>query len=292
MDTVRVMIPLDGSDMAEAALSYATTLRGLGKLHIRLIAVAEDARRYHVPKPEEWQDRQANLLRDYLASKKAQLLEIDNALDVETVVRLGYPSDMLLKDAQQYAADFVIISTHGHTGIERWRFGSVADKIIRSGDWNTLVVGPQPATAAMRYHVRTIMVPLDGSTRAEAAIPTAASLATDLGAQVHFVRVVERPLAMEDMTGYLLAAAEEEAQLYLAKMAAEYSELAPHTFVLTGVPADALRAYIQVQGMDLVVLTSHGYGGLVRTAMGSIADRVIGGAAPVLVLRSLAAETA
>jgi len=283
---VKVMVPLDGSDMSDAALSYVSTLRPLGNLQLRLVAVAEDPKRYGLRNPDEWQDRQATLLREHLERKKQQLLEQDASLEVETHVRLGYPADVLLKDAQQYQPDYVIIATHGRTGMDRWRLGSVADKLIRSADWNTLAVGPETAMAPMRYNVRSIMVPLDGSSRAEEAIPVAGTLAKELGATVHLVRVVEKPLPMEDLTGYVLQALEEDAQAYLDEQAAKYSDLTPHTFLLRGNPAEALRAYVQVQGMDLVVLTSHGFGGLIRTALGSIADRMIGGSAPVLILRS------
>ncbi len=284
--SIRVLVPLDGSDMAGAALSYITTLRGLGPLHVRLVAVAEDGRRYGVPNAGEWQDRQANLLKEYLSAREKQLKEQSKDIEVETAVRLGDPADALMKDASQYGAGYIIISTHGRSGIERWRLGSVADKVIRASDWNTLVVGPQPATWPMHYHVRSIMVPLDGSSRAETAIPVASALAQELGAQIHLVRVVERPLWLQDVTGLLLESAESDAQEYLVRKAAELNELAPHTFVLDGAVADALRAYVQVQAMDLVVMTSHGSGGLVRSTLGSVADRLIGGAAPVLIIRS------
>lgn len=288
-DTVRVLVPLDGSEMAEAALSYITTLRGLGPLHVRLVAVVEEARHYGLPDPDEWERRQVRVLEQYVEAKKRALQQEHPELQVEAAVRQGNPADMLLKDAGQFGAGYVVMSTHGRSGAERWRFGSVADKVIRAGEWNTLIVGPQPATWPTHYPVRSIMVPLDGSRRAEEALPVAAAIAAERGAQVHLVRVVEKPLRFEDPTGSVLRGMEEGARSYLETKAAAMPDAEPHTFLLTGSPtADALRAYVQVQAMDLVVLTSHGHGGLIRATLGSVADRLIGGAAPVLVLRSKA----
>ena len=227
MNRVRVLVPLDGSEMAEAALSYVTTLRGLGPLRVRLVAVAEDPRRYGLAHPDEWQERQAHILREYLALKQSQFLEQHKDVEVESAVRLGYPADVLFKDAEQFQAGYVVTATHGHTGTDRWRLGSVADKIIRSSEWNTLVVGPQPATWPLHHHVRSIMVPLDGSKRAEAAIPIAAAIAEERGAQVHLVRVVEKPLRIEDITGYALAVSEDAARAYLEETAENFPDLAP-----------------------------------------------------------------
>lgn len=283
MDKIRVLAPLDGSPLAEAALSFLADLKGLGPLHVRLIAVAEDLSVYGVPQAESYQDRQANALRAYLHSK-AQELE-QEGMEVESIVRLGYPAEVLMLDAKQYEPEYVVISTHGHSGARRFRLGSVADKLVRSGDWNTLVVGPLPSTWPLRTPVQAILVPLDGSSRAEMALPIAARLADGLGAKLHLVRAVEVPSMLEDITGYVLAASKEAATGYLAEKANELKQHQPVTAMVLGNPPDALREYEEEHGIGLTVLTSHGRGGLLRATLGSVADRMIGGLAPVLVVR-------
>ena len=280
MDTTRVLVPLDGSPMGEAALDYLSILTSLGTLQVRLVAVAEDPVHYGLPDPDAWQERQVNLLKEYLSAKQLELQKA--GLDVETGVRLGYASDAVLKDIAQYRPDFVAISTHGRSGMARFRLGSVADKVIRGSGCNTLVVGPQPASWPLRKAVESIMLPLDGSEFAEQAIPMASRLALALKARLHLVRVVDMPFTAEDVLGPV---GDRTIKNYLDDKAKELARIETTVSILDGFTDEALRTYVARHEIGLVVLTSHGYGGILRFALGSVAERLIGGNAPVLVVR-------
>ena len=111
--------------------------------------------------------------------------------------------------------------------------------------------------------------------------------------EVHFVRVVNAPMSGEGdrSTPRPEDALTAEAQRYLADVAARTST--PHEArleVLSGNAADVLGSYIEDNDLDLVVMTSHGRGGLFRSALGSVTDRLLGSAAPVLVVRAGGAE--
>jgi nucleotide-binding universal stress UspA family protein len=77
----------------------------------------------------------------------------------------------------------------------------------------------------------------------------------------------------------------ESAQAYLRNTATQLARPDVKTDVLVGTAAWRLEEYVAAKGIDLVVMTSHGRGGFVRTALGSVTDRLLGGAAPVLVVR-------
>ncbi len=282
MSTIRVIVPLDGSELAETALRYVPVLASLGPLRVRLVAVAEDAESYSIPNAEAWQDRQVRLLREYLKGVPARI-EAAN-IEIESAVRRGNPAEVLVADAHRFKADFMLLSTHGRSGPSRWRVGSVADKVIRSVRCNTLAIGPATYNGHKRTTVRSIMVPLDGSELAEAALPLASRLADALRAQLHFVEAVSQ-IPTEMFAGFDIADMDLMANEYLQKKADEYWRSSPTVHVVNGPAAEALLFYAGQEAIDLVVVTSHGRGGLLRSALGSVTDRLLGGSAPVLIVR-------
>lgn len=289
MSTIRVIIPLDGSELAETALRYLPVLATLGPLRVRLVAVAEDGESYSIPNAQAWQDREARLLKEYLKGVPARIQA--SGIEVETAVRRGNPAEVLVTDAHRFKADFMLLSTHGRSGPSRWRLGSVADKVIRSVRCNTLAVGPAIYNGHNRTTVRSIMVPLDGSELAESVMPLATRLAAGLGAQLHLVEAVSQ-VPTEMFAGFNIADLDLVATEYLQKKADAYCQLNPVVSVVNGPAAEALLFYAGQEAIDLVVMTSHGRGGLLRAALGSVTDRMLGGSAPVLIVRKdLAVQT-
>ncbi|MGE0057344.1 MAG: universal stress protein [Dehalococcoidia bacterium] len=289
MNAIRVIVPLDGSELAETALRYVPVLACLGPLRVRLVAVAEDAEAYSIPNAEAWQDRQVRLLREYLKGVPRRIEGVD--IEIESAVRRGNPAEVLVTDAHRFKADFMLLSTHGRSGPSRWRVGSVADKVIRSVRCNTLAIGPATYNGHNRTTVRSIMVPLDGSELAEAALPMASHLADALRAQLHLVEAVNQ-IPTEMFAGFDIADIDLMAKEYLQKKASEYWHSSPKVSVVNGPAAEALLFYAGQEAIDLVVVTSHGRGGLLRSALGSVTDRLIGGSAPVLIVRKdLALQT-
>jgi nucleotide-binding universal stress UspA family protein len=140
---------------------------------------------------------------------------------------------------------------------------------------------------------RSILLPLDGSTFSEHALPTALDLARRMNARLHLVQVHETPSGLIDQGGpaaaELSAALREQEEDYLRSVAnrcMERAGVATRTELLDGPVATALAAYIQEMATDLVVMTSHGRSGISRAWVGSVADAVVRrSSAPVLLLR-------
>jgi nucleotide-binding universal stress UspA family protein len=140
-----------------------------------------------------------------------------------------------------------------------------------------------------------ILVPLDGSRRAERAIPVAARIARTSGGSVVLVRAVNVaigiwPSLAGDATGVpsALEADQAAAEAYLAaiKQAPELAGITTETRIVSGPVGEAILAVAESSQVDLIVLCSHGYTGMTRWALGSVAEKVARYAlVPVLVLR-------
>lgn len=294
MQTLKVLIPLDGSRLAEAPLAYLSSLRALGELHPVLFSVVPDLEQAHGLNIEESVARERNLLTAYLR-ETATGIEKHLGLVCETRVAFGRPAEQILQAAAEVQPDLVVISTHGRSGPSRWRVGSVADKVIRGVSCNVLVLGPKAAKTAewfaeLRDPFRNILLPLDGSPLAGQAIPVAAAVAERFGSTLHLVQVISIPVygdaSGEAIYPELVESMENAARSYLQETRARL-ELRSKTVtkILYGPPSAELRAYSDQHKVDLVVMTSHGRGGVSRAAFGSVTDRLLGCDAPVLVVK-------
>jgi nucleotide-binding universal stress UspA family protein len=295
MGQYKVMVPLDGSRLAEHSLVYLDALRSLGESQVLLFSVVDEAEDFRALDPNEALAREENILATYLREVAADIKQ-HLGIEVETKVVAGSPAGSILEEAANYSPDLLVISTHGRSGISRWRLGSVADKVIRGAVCNTLVVGPKAAErgtwidARIMEPFKSLLVPLDGSGLAEAALPVASRFAESYDAQIHLVRVVQVPTTADGMgeVSYmpdLLDTLTESSKAYLQNTAAKLNRPGVKTDVLIGSAAWRLEEYVAGNAIGLVIMTSHGRSGFVRTALGSVTDRLLGGAAPVLVVR-------
>jgi nucleotide-binding universal stress UspA family protein len=205
---------------------------------------------------------------------------------------LGNPSDEILRMVEKLDPRLLVLATHGRSGLTRWRYGSVASRLIREAPVPTCVIGPMVLEKDVEMPgVKRILVPLDGSSMAEAALQPAAELAQALGGTIVITRVVAwaaQPYLFGE--GVDVATLEKE----LESAGAEYLEriqdrLRPEVDVevrlLRGVAAEALMNSIEERGADLVVMTTHSRTGLARAVLGSVADRLLQSPAPVLFVR-------
>jgi nucleotide-binding universal stress UspA family protein len=284
----RILVPLDGSETAEAALAYVALLPSE---RVRLLAVESD---------------QADLSAVCTAARNCQAyLEAvatplrEQGRDVDTLVAFGNPAEQIL--ALSAAAALVVMGSHGHGGVNRFVLGSVADEVARHAPVPVMVVRGGSASPPAVQLAR-IVVPLDGSELAEQAIPVAAALAADLGVPVHLMRVLDVDALRATVQAGIHAAAaymrsqeaiQHYAEEYLAEQAQQLRnwDLTATAEVLTGSPAVTLLDAIRP--VDLVVMTTHGRGGVHRWLLGSVADKLVrAAAAPVLLVPASGPEPA
>jgi nucleotide-binding universal stress UspA family protein len=205
--------------------------------------------------------------------------------DVEIAVRFGEPAQEIIAAAAD--ADLVVMATQGKGTLGRAAFGSVADQIACDETTSTLLLrGGGPSVAPSR-----VVVPLDGTDRAEMALPVAARLARLLAVPIRLVHVVDfAPDALPSATlapGDRILSHEPEVAAYLRQQADRLAsdDVAVDIDVRTGTPSGALLELLAPD--DLVVMATRGRTGFDRWLRGSISERLLTqGAAPILIVAS------
>lgn len=283
-----ILVPLDGSTLAERALPYAQRLAAAATGRITLLWVL------HPPPPSAAGDP----LREVTPRREAEaylrgLTEPLGPVPVEAVVVEGDPAPEILAAAAQRGSELIVMATHGRSGIGRWIYGSVADAVMRHAGVPVLLV---PVTAATRSwptgRAPRVLVPLDFSALSEAALPRAEDLARALGAELVLLSVTPLVFTADLYGGVTLAydvdADQAERRRYLEAAAARL-RAAGHTVRVrdtVGFPAGATVDVAREEDVDLIAMSTHGSGGATRLLMGSIATGVVQRApVPVLIVR-------
>jgi nucleotide-binding universal stress UspA family protein len=200
-------------------------------------------------------------------------------------LREGKPAEEILKAARQLKADVIAISTHGRGGVVRLFAGSVAEAVLRKSEIPLLVTRP----GTVVHDWKRIVVALDGSQRGEAILPEAVRLARKLGAVLEVLQVAvpvvaatagEAPVMLppEDPMPYL-----REVVKRLVDQGVDARALA-----LEGSISGEILRHLKESGASLLCMTTHGWSGLARMILGSVAEEVIRKApCPVLLQRSV-----
>ncbi|MFN8558493.1 MAG: universal stress protein [Dehalococcoidia bacterium] len=293
-----ILVPLDGSPMAEAALPYAETLAEITGAGLRLLSVVAREPRGLTNRSERVAGELEQAGRDAAERYLAEIAAVprERGLTVATVVEVGDAAAAIMAAAGAGDVALIVMATSGAGGVDRWILGSVADRVMRQASRPTLLVRP-PYTALPRrvVQVQRIMVPLDGSPSAEAALRPAVDLATATGAALVLVTVEpwvtlgRAPDAAMPSLKEVEQRAAEAAAAYLDRVRVTLPAGLPcEVVVLRGRPAEALVDFALHERIDLVVMTTHGRGGLRRMALGSVAERVVRSGVPALLVRQQA----
>ena len=143
-----VLVPLDSSDLAEEALDYARQVTGPGgKITLMMVVIApEYVTSGFYPVPFEYQIENYETIRtNRIAEARDYLLKVANRLkahdiEVEYAILVGDPAACIVEQADSLAVDAIAMSTHGRSGISRWIFGSVTQKVLSATARPVLVV--------------------------------------------------------------------------------------------------------------------------------------------------------
>jgi nucleotide-binding universal stress UspA family protein len=309
-----ILVPLDGSARAAGALPVAATIaraEGGSLLLLRAIDVTQDLGSDRLePSPIL-----GSFVREQLSEAQAYLAgcaqsDALRGLGVEAAVELERAADAILTTVEARRVDFVVLCSHGRTGLALWTLGSVAEHVAHHAAVPVLVLRDRGSTLAVPLpipnlpdHLLRILVPLDGSHHAEAALEPAAALVQALSAPragaIHLVTVLE-PFAahlatvpgasvVTDARRYLEASAHglriRHGGLTVTWSIA-FAREAAHALLQLAENGEAAEGAGDVSGCDLIAMTTHGAGGVARWVLGSVADRVLRGSTlPTLIVR-------
>lgn len=294
VSSLTLLVPLDGSPLAEQALPLARMLASLLPTSIHLLRVISPSLVSTLVRHEAVllaaagdtlgdQDEQVDQMREGLQAEAESYLEgqanlLSTQVGASTIdyeVAFGTPAEQIVAAAARYGDSMIVMATHGKGGLLRWALGSVTTRVLQSTSHPVLVargVSGEPK-------LRRVMVALDGSLTAERALPMASSLARAAHAEVLLTQVldpVDAPiatLAASEATGRL----REIAFAYLDKTAEQITrDVGRH--VTTSVPVGHVAEEIVEEAarkhIDLIVLGRHGLGAAPPAFLGGTAEKV------------------
>jgi nucleotide-binding universal stress UspA family protein len=240
---------------------------------------------------------------DSYLSEVAERLQ-DVGLEAKTVLTEGKAPERIIGYAREEDVGLVIISSHGRSGLSRWNINSVVQKVILRAYAPTMIVRAyQPVTeelTELRYE--NLLVPLDGSKRAECTLPWAKNLAEFHESRLLLAHVVSRPevprrapLTEEEseLVERLTELNKKEGEAYLRDVKSRLDWAAEPRLLVSDDPAMALHEVVDEANVDLVVMAAHGYSGQARWPYGSIALNFIAyGSKPLLMIQDVPPEEA
>jgi nucleotide-binding universal stress UspA family protein len=274
-----ILVPLDGSAFSERALPIATTLARTLRAQVILVRAASAAV-FPRTDPTEAQVQAVDEAQAYLSALAAGLSEQD--LNIEVAVPYGDAAELILLEIGLHSAVLVVMCTHGRSGLGRWIYGSVAEQVLARSPAPVLLVRPTSSTETLgpQRGETTVLVPLDGSAFAEAALPHAAMLTRALGGTILLVRATEPETAsyrssgrvQDDSAGLIL-----DAEPYLEDVAQRLRStgLSVQTVLEEGPPGEAIADHSAAVGTGLIIMTTHGRMGIARAFLGSVALEVV-----------------
>ncbi|QSW98638.1 universal stress protein [Haloterrigena alkaliphila] len=281
----RILVPVDGSDAASAALDHALDIASDRKASLYLCYVADTN--------EPSQTRVGTEVVDVLEGEGEDIVSdaseraADRGVAATTDVVQGATHDAIVDYVESRDVDLVVMGTHGRDGLERYVIGSVAERVVNDSPVPVLTVrGPGDATATYPYG--SVLVPTDGSAHATTALRQGAAVASRHDAPLHLLTVVDESIlgSDDDRT--------DRARDLLEDAAATAREAGADevvTDVRTGSVPREIVSYADLNDIDLVVMGTHGRNGLDQLLLGSITERVLR-TAPVPVLTTTGADDA
>lgn len=284
----KILVPLDGSELAEWALPTALKLaqavqgevillRSTIPVYTTMPAIANE---YDWVWPEYAREQMRTEAREYLEEiKESHALP---EVSIQTMNVEGDAASMIVDTAVDQAVDLIVMSTHGWSGFKRWMLGSVTEHVLHTGCCPVLAIRSSNP-------IGRVAVTLDGSELAEEAIEPALALASALKVGVKFLRVSEPlPVGSEPSMQFEWDVSQEmayrigqdhrkEAETYLHEVVRRVDRynVDVQSSVVEGQAEEKILEFAKLHGIDLIAMSTHGRSGLRRWLFGSVTAKIM-----------------
>ena len=296
----RLLVPLDRSALAECVLPHVSAIAKAFDASILLLTVLEagesDEKQPSID-PLDWQIRKAEA--EAYLQKIARQMQ-DAGLRVEAQVLEGKAEERIIEFAENQDINLIVLSSHGRSGLSGWNVSSVVQKIILRAYTSMMIVRAyQPIKSdPIDLKYRRLMVPVDGSQRAETVLPVASSLAAFYEADLFVVHVVRRPemprrrtpLTPEDigLAERLTERNKNEASKYLEEIRSRVTANVQTRLEISNRVNATLHEIAKQEDIDMVLLSAHGYSGESKWPYGSVVISFISyGTTPLLIVQDI-----
>lgn len=287
-----ILVPLDGSLLAECVLPHIVAVARSFNSEVVLLRMLEKKQAGTSAQIFDLVNWQINKTKAslYLEKTRARFQEVH--IRARTTVMEGLVAEGITEYAQNQGMKLIVLSSHGSNGLTHRSISSITHKIILSAQTSLLLVrahqyGSHSGELSETPLYQRILVPLDGSQRAENVLPIMTQLAQFHKSQIHLVRVVQTPEmarlmppAREDieLSARVVERNQEEAGRYLEQLKSRsyFEGIAVETHLITSDNAAvALHQLEDRERIDLVALSAHGYSGNHQWPYGSMVNNFI-----------------
>jgi len=305
----QILVTLDGSEFGEQALPFARTIAEKTGASVNLSHVSccdpptdliqNTPFQFEGVNMEAYVEKHAEAQRAYLREQEAAM-KVDLPRNrVSATLLEGYVTEALERYAREIDAKLIVMTTHGRTGVSRAWLGSVADSLVRNSTFPLLMIRPlEDGESFPSARFEHFLVPLDGSDTGEKILEPTVPLARAMGARLTLLHVVSPNVTLGARVSPLPSGHLEErmakAEAYLAGVTDRLDALgvdASPRIESHFAPARAILSVAEEADIDLIAIATHGYTGVKRAILGSVADKVLRAARwPLLLERPLASE--
>jgi nucleotide-binding universal stress UspA family protein len=296
----KILLPLDGSSLAEVAVPYVGLLARRFGSEVILLHVCPPGLQPYRHMRQIYLEHVADNLRGRI--KRGNSRGKAKAM-VRAKVLVGKPADVISDYVNRNQIPLVVQAAFGGSGRKTWLLGSVADKVVRAVDSPVLLVRTRNGDSlSEKPGIRRIFLPLDGSEVSKQSVPCAVELAQKFKASITLFGMAEKAAYFSDYISFVPysdgmtveyekmgVAAEKTVRRYLTALEKDVRQdglRISHKVTLGIAPADDILKQADKAGADLVVMATRGRSPLSRWAFGSVAEKVMrGGDLPLLLVK-------
>jgi nucleotide-binding universal stress UspA family protein len=288
----KILVPLDGSELAEVTLWYAARLAGRLRSSVTLV---------YVTSPGELQS--PHMYECYLRDVIVRMKEVaakaaadtgNGEIPIDYKVLKGDPAEEIVDYADKAKVNLIILSTQGKSGIKRWALGNVANKVVRATRKQVLLIRASGAKSDVYKDTLTrVLVPVDGSKESESILRFINYLAAELNLAVTLLHMWVREYELYPTKDKLkdIARARKHENDYIKRLGTRLSKKGLNidtvfTEVFQGKEAEEIIKLAEEGKFSMVAMATHGRSGVGRWIFGSNADKVLNeGSTPLLLVR-------
>ena len=281
-----LLVPLDGSQLAESALPPAAFFAEMYRAKVTLMHVIEKKPPQEVHGERHLSDPQA--AEEYLESVASRAFPEDISVSIH--VHMGGDrgvAQTITEHITEMGIDLVVMCTHGRGGVRKFLFGSIAQQVIGLGSKPVLLIQPRKSVKGKEFSCHRLLAPLDGDPVHEQALDLAAELSRKCQASIYLETVVPTSrtlpgekaataILLPGSTSAMLDLNEQYAEQYLQALEKKMSRqgITVSSDVGRGDPAEVIVETARRIGADLVVMATHGRSGTKAFWAGSVAPKI------------------
>ncbi len=298
-----ILLPLDGSTLAESVLPHAIALTAAFKSKLTLLRVvyAEPQNNQRgIVNPIDWQIRKSEA-EAYLQSVQSRLSDIE--IDSDIRILEGKPADQIVEFANNEKVDLVLLTSHGKSGPSAWNINSTVQKVLLRTFSPVMLIRAymQKTTELQGLSYERLLIPLDGSKRAECILPMAKAICKAHGSKVFLIHIIEEPKLprqtplSEDvitLVDTLRMVNTEEAEKYLKGVEQQFEDIQVESIIESSEkPTVTMHDIVDRENIDLVLMSAHGYSGENRWPYGKFAlNFIVYGTTPLFIVQDLSRD--